>query len=68
VNEDPVRAETLKRAAAILGGSQPLRAYLNVSAAVLAMWMSGAAPAPTEAFLKAVDVVVEKNIEELRRR
>jgi hypothetical protein len=68
VDDNPVRAETLKRAAAILGGSQPLRAYLNVSAAALAMWMSGAAPAPTDAFLKAVDVVVEKKIDELRKR
>ena len=63
-----VRSRTLTRAAEILGGSQPLRAYLNVSAAVLALWMSGAAPAPNDAFLKAVDVVIEKNLEDLRRR
>jgi hypothetical protein len=67
VDSNSVRAQTLARAAEILGGSRPLRAYLNVSALVLGMWMSGAAPAPTDVFLKAVDLVVEKDLDSLRR-
>jgi hypothetical protein len=68
VDGDPVRSLALQRAAQILGGSRPLRAYLNVSAIVLATWMSGAAPAPTDVFLKAVDIIIEKDLDGLRKR
>jgi hypothetical protein len=64
---DRVRKKALQRAAEILGGSRPLRAYLNVSAIVLATWLSGAAPPPTDVFLKVVDLIVEKDLDALRR-
>ena len=61
-----MRKCALQRAAEILGGSRPLRAYLNVSALVLGMWMSGAQPPPTDVFLKVVDLIVEKDLDGLR--
>ena len=64
---DPVRSQALQRAADILGGRRPLRAYLNVSALVLGMWMSGAQPPPTDVFLKVVDLIVEKDLDSLRK-
>ena len=64
---DGVRKCALQRAAEILGGSRPLRAYLNVSALVLGMWMSGAQPPPTDVFLKVVDLIVEKDLDGLRK-
>jgi len=65
MDTEPVRTRALWRASQILGGSRPLRAYLNVSAMVLATWMSGAAPAPTDVFLKVVDLIVEKDLKDL---
>ena len=62
----PVRTRALWRASEILGGSRPLRTYLNVSALVLATWMSGANVPPTDVFLKVVDLIVEKDLDELR--
>jgi hypothetical protein len=67
VNGDVVRARALQRAATILGGKPRLRAYLNVPALVLGMWMSGATPPPTDVFLKVVDLIVEKDLESLRQ-
>ena len=64
---DQVRSQALNRAAEILGGTRPLRAYLNVSALVLGMWMSGAQLPPTDVFLKVVDLIVEKDLDRLRR-
>jgi Pyruvate/2-oxoacid:ferredoxin oxidoreductase gamma subunit len=55
-----VRALTLRRAAEILGGPAQLRIYLNVSAICLAAWMTGVDTAPTQVFLKAVDLVMEE--------
>jgi hypothetical protein len=62
-----VRSRALGRAADILGGSRALRAYLNVSAMVLGMWMSGATPPPTDVFLKVVDLIIEKDLDSLRK-
>jgi hypothetical protein len=55
----PVRARTLRRAAEILGGPAQLRTYLNVSAICLGAWLTGIDTAPTDVFLKAVDVIME---------
>lgn len=65
MDADPVRYKVLWRAAEILGSRKALRAYLNVSALVLAGWMSGTEPPPTGVFLKVVDLIVEKDIETL---
>jgi len=62
-----IRIGALCRSAQILGGSRALRAYLNVSALVLAGWMSGTAPPPRDVFLKVVDLIVEKDLQDLNR-
>jgi hypothetical protein len=62
-----VRTHAVRRAAEILGGSRPLRAYLNVSALLIGLWISGAATPPTDVFLKVVDLIVEKDLDSLRR-
>ena len=59
----PVRSRALWRAAEILGGTWALRAYLNVPALMLAAWMSGLEPPPTEVFLKVVDLIVENQLD-----
>jgi hypothetical protein len=66
-SEREVRTLAVRRAARILGGTRPLRAYLNVSALVVGLWISGAATPPTEVFLKVVDLIVEKDLDNLRR-
>lgn len=67
MNGDVVRARALQRAATILGGKPRLRAYLNVSALLLGMWMSGVTPPPTDVFFKVVDLIVEKDLDRLRK-
>jgi hypothetical protein len=57
-----VRALTLRRAAEIVGGPAQLRTYLNVSAICLAAWMTGVDTAPTQVFLKAVDLVMDEAV------
>ena len=65
MDKDPVRTRALWRASQILGGRRPLRSYLNVSAMLLATWMSGANVPPTDVFLKVVDLIVEKDLKDL---
>jgi hypothetical protein len=67
MNGDAVRTRALRRAASILGGKPRLRAYLNVPALILGMWMSGVTPPPTDVFLKVVDLIVDKDLESLRK-
>jgi hypothetical protein len=66
--DSKLHTRTLHRAAEILGGRARLRKYLKVSALCLAAWMTGAEAAPTDVFLKAVDVVVEDTLNELRAK
>jgi hypothetical protein len=63
-----VRSQTLARALDIAGGPEPLRRRLNISALLLAVWISGAEPLPTDVFLKAVDIVEQEMIESLKNR
>ena len=63
-----VRTAALRRACDILGGPSQLRRYLGVSAIALGVWISGSEPPPVDAFLKAVDVIADHNIEEFRRK
>lgn len=58
----------LSRAAGILGGQPALRRYLNVSAVCLGFWMAGTATTPPDVFLKIVDLIVEKDISDLKSR
>jgi hypothetical protein len=64
--EGDVRTAVVRRASDILGGPSGLRDYLGVSAIALSVWMAGSEPPPTEIFLKAVDVIAERQMEELR--
>jgi hypothetical protein len=34
---------------------------------LLGMWMSGVTPPPTDVFLKVVDLIVEKDLDRLRK-
>ena len=62
-----LQKSALQRAADITGGPAPLRRYLNVSAVCLAMWMSGGAVLPNDAFLKVVDLIVERDLSDLKK-
>ena len=59
---------TLERASEIVGGPDALRRRLKVSALVLALWMGGAEPPPTDVFLKAVDIVEDQVMASLKKR
>jgi len=61
-------AGVLHRAASLLGGSGQLRKYLHVSALSLGVWMAGSEPPPRDVFLKAVDVIVDAEIQKIRAR
>lgn len=54
-----LKANTLIRAAEILGGLDALSAYLSVPRGDLLAWMAGAGEPPLPSFLLAVDVVLE---------
>jgi hypothetical protein len=62
-----VRLQALRRAGQILGGPAPLRRYLRVSAFALTAWLAGAEQPPLDIFLKAVDVIVLQELDDLRR-
>ena len=66
VVKQTVHTRALQRAAEILGSTQALRACLDVSQAQLAMWMRGQAPLPADVFLQLVDVLLVRDLEELR--
>lgn len=66
--ERNVRTAAVRRASDILGGPSKLRKYLGVSAIALGVWLAGSEPPPTDIFLKAVDVIAERDLDELRRR
>ena len=61
-----VRARALRRAAQILGGEIQLSRYLRVSVLSVTVWMAGAEPPPTDVFLRAVDVIVDHDLDDLR--
>jgi DNA-binding transcriptional regulator YdaS (Cro superfamily) len=63
-----VRSQTLARAAEVVGGNEALRRRLNVSALLLAAWMSGVRAPPTEVFLKAVDIVEKELVDSIKKR
>lgn len=54
-----LKANTLIRAAQILGGIERLSAYLSVPQSDLIAWMAGEGEPPHPTFLLAVDVVLE---------
>ena len=54
-----VHAQTLRRAAQLLGGTEQLAQHLAVQPSQLALWMGGAEATPPDIFLKAVDLLAE---------
>ena len=64
---DRVHERALLRAAGILGGIDLLAEHLRVHPAVLVSWMRGTTEVPQEAFLAAVDIVLERNLDGLKR-
>jgi hypothetical protein len=61
-----VRLQALRRAADIAGGPAQLRGYLEVSAPLLTLWMSGTIATPLEVFLKVVDLIVKQAVSDLQ--
>lgn len=53
------QTETLLYAAAILGGTERLARFLNVSGTRLARWLAGEEPPPEQAYLDALDVLAD---------
>jgi hypothetical protein len=54
-----LHAQLLQRASEILGGSEQLESFLDVSEARLRRWSRGITPLPDDVFLKLVDLVSE---------
>jgi hypothetical protein len=61
-----VHAATLQRAAEILGGPMALAEYLDEPAYLVEAWLEGRVAPPAEAFLRAVDVIVDFGLTEMR--
>ena len=61
-----VFSRALLRAAEVLGGTEELRAHLGVSARLLSLWMQGSVKPPDEVFLRVVDVLAERDLEQMR--
>jgi hypothetical protein len=57
-----VYVRTLIRAAEIVGGAQELAFKLKVTPSHLSLWMGGLEPCPGDIFLKAVDLVLEREM------
>ena len=64
---DRVHERALLRAAGILGGIDSLAAHLHVHPAVLISWMRGTTSVPQDVFLAVVDIVLERNLDGLKR-
>jgi DNA-binding transcriptional regulator YdaS (Cro superfamily) len=60
-----VQAQTLRRAAEIAGGLGRLSAHLGVPERAVEQWARGAQPIPPDIFLRAVDIVTAKQINEI---
>jgi hypothetical protein len=57
-----VHVRTLMRAAEIAGGAQELAFKLKVTPSHLSLWLAGLEPCPGHIFLKAVDLVLERDL------
>lgn len=56
-----IYTESLRRAAAELGGAEELARYLGAPAGSVEAWLSGATRPPLSAFLRAVDFITSRN-------
>jgi len=55
--QDTASLRTLRRALATVGSEERLAAELQVSLVELSSWLSGERIAPSEVFIKALDIV-----------
>jgi hypothetical protein len=55
----PPKVLVLQIAAEMLGGPRKLRAFLRASSADLASWLAGTRPPPEQAFLKALELILD---------
>ena len=55
--QDTASIRTLRRALATVGSEERLAAELQVSVVDVASWLSGERVAPSEVFIKALDIV-----------
>ena len=55
--QDTASVRTLRRALATLGSEERLAAELHVSVVDVSSWLSGERVAPSEVFIKALDIV-----------
>jgi DNA-binding transcriptional regulator YdaS (Cro superfamily) len=58
---------TLKRAAELVGGEEPLARLLMVSPNHLALWIRGAASPPGDVFLRAAEIVTQHDLQQLSK-
>lgn len=63
-----VWAEILRRAAEIVGGELSLAAKLKVKPGDLAVWLGAQKTPPPEVFLMAIDLIGERQLEELAKK
>jgi len=61
-----VHIRTLMRAAEIVGGPMELAFMLKVTPSHLSLWLGGLEPCPSPIFLKAADLVLERDLAEQR--
>jgi hypothetical protein len=61
-----VHVRTLMRAAEIVGGPLELAFKLKVTPSHLSLWLGALEPCPSHIFLKAVDLVLERDLAEQR--
>jgi hypothetical protein len=62
-----VRIDTLRRAARLLGGVEPLARKLRVSPRQLEAWMNGQEAVPTDIFLRTVDLIEDSRPDDTTR-
>jgi hypothetical protein len=58
----------LLRAEDVLGGADELAKYLHVPRSILDDWTHGAGDVPMAIFFRVVDVILDKEMESLRKR
>jgi|SRR5688572_2293991 len=70
MQQSPVYAKALRRAARRIGGRDPLALHLQASRAELDAWIDGSVAAPELYFVRTVDVLLanSKELSELRGR
>ena len=59
--------QTLRYAAEIVGGEEPLALRLKVTPSHLALWLRGKSRPPTRIFLAAVDLVTDYEVASLAK-